>query len=94
MQVITDKTLKETTSMHVITIATLIFLPATFVATFFQSGVLLWKEDGPDDMTRPFIWKRDSLMLFLSFCGPLTAATIGGWLFMCVRLRKSARGKL
>ncbi|KAL0779033.1 hypothetical protein CaCOL14_003517 [Colletotrichum acutatum] len=32
MQVITDKTLKETTSMHVITIATLIFLPATFVA--------------------------------------------------------------
>ncbi|KAG7084288.1 serine/threonine protein kinase [Colletotrichum scovillei] len=94
MQVITDKTLKETTSMHVITIATLIFLPATFVATFFQSGVLLWKEDGADDMTRPFIWKRDSLMLFLSFCGPLTAATIGGWLFMYVRLRKSTRRKL
>ncbi|KXH57865.1 hypothetical protein CSAL01_10953 [Colletotrichum salicis] len=83
MQVITDKTLKETTSMHVITIATLVFLPATFVATFFQSGVLLWKEDGPEDMTEAFVWKRDSLMLFLSFCGPLTAATIGGWLFMC-----------
>ncbi|KXH49026.1 hypothetical protein CNYM01_10819 [Colletotrichum nymphaeae SA-01] len=91
MQVITDKTLKETTSMHVITIATLIFLPATFVATFFQSGVLLWNEDRGEGMKEPFIWKRDNLMLFLSFCGPLTAATIGGWLFMCVRLRRSAR---
>ncbi|KAK1701204.1 hypothetical protein BDP55DRAFT_640792 [Colletotrichum godetiae] len=91
MQVITDKTLKETSSMHVITIATLIFLPATFVATFFQSGVLHWNNDKTEEMAEPFVWKRDNLILFLSFCGPLTAATIGGWLFMCVRLRRSAR---
>ncbi|KAJ4997926.1 hypothetical protein K4K48_006169 [Colletotrichum sp. SAR 10_66] len=32
MQQISDKTAKQTTSMHVITVATLFFLPATFVA--------------------------------------------------------------
>ncbi|KAI3394706.1 hypothetical protein diail_2291 [Diaporthe ilicicola] len=40
MHVMTIKTRREAVSMHVITIWTLIFLPGTFVATFFSSGIL------------------------------------------------------
>jgi len=37
MQIIANKTKLETASMHVITIVTLLFLPATFVAVSLTS---------------------------------------------------------
>ncbi|CAN8104214.1 unnamed protein product [Discula destructiva] len=42
MHKIAVKTEQETVSMHVITVFTLIFLPGTFLATFFSSGILDW----------------------------------------------------
>ncbi|KAH6690653.1 hypothetical protein F5X68DRAFT_253560, partial [Plectosphaerella plurivora] len=36
----------KTVSMHIITIFTLIFLPGTFVATIFSSGILTFGQDG------------------------------------------------
>ncbi|KAF4912242.1 hypothetical protein CGCF415_v003773 [Colletotrichum fructicola] len=87
MQIISDKTSRQTTSMHVITVATLFFLPATFVATFFQSGVFLWNEETPEDMQAPFKWQGDNFRLFIKITIPLTIVTIGTWLFVYLRLR-------
>ncbi|KAF5012024.1 hypothetical protein FDECE_1883 [Fusarium decemcellulare] len=46
MQIWTKEMHKKTMSMHVITIFTLIFLPGTFVATIFSSGILTFGDDG------------------------------------------------
>ncbi|CAG1976420.1 unnamed protein product [Fusarium graminearum] len=53
MERIAYKTEKETISMHVITCVTLAFLPAMFVATFFQSG--LWTVATTETDTGPRI---------------------------------------
>ncbi|RSM05248.1 hypothetical protein CDV31_009646 [Fusarium ambrosium] len=37
---------EKTMSMHVITVFTLVFLPGTFVATIFSSGIITFGEDG------------------------------------------------
>ncbi|KAF6807764.1 hypothetical protein CSOJ01_07966 [Colletotrichum sojae] len=78
MKRLADKTSRETASMHIITGVTLIFLPATFVATFFQSGIFLWKE-APDDMEEAWKYQGAGLSLFCKVCAPLTLVTIGGW---------------
>ncbi|KAF4981576.1 hypothetical protein FZEAL_2642 [Fusarium zealandicum] len=46
MQVWTEQMHEKTMSMHVITVFTLIFLPGTFVATIFSSGILTFGEEG------------------------------------------------
>ena len=48
MQDIANKTKLETASMHVITVVTLIFLPATFVAVRSTSSSLLICNPSPD----------------------------------------------
>ncbi|KAF4454846.1 serine/threonine protein kinase [Fusarium austroafricanum] len=53
MERIAYKTEKETISMHVITCVTLAFLPAMFVAAFFQSGVV---ESGRDDYRKAVLY--------------------------------------
>ncbi|KAK7981737.1 hypothetical protein PG988_003975, partial [Apiospora saccharicola] len=42
MEKIAQRTAHETASMHIITLVTLIFLPGTFVATFFNGGNFNW----------------------------------------------------
>ncbi|KAL8392051.1 hypothetical protein RB595_002306 [Gaeumannomyces hyphopodioides] len=79
---LTEKTAVQTTSMHVITIVTLIFLPATFVATFFQSGVFLWNENAADEMTEPFRLLPENIALFSYVCVPIMILTIGSWLLL------------
>ncbi|KAF3797155.1 hypothetical protein GCG54_00009125 [Colletotrichum gloeosporioides] len=86
MNMVANKTSRQTASMHVITVVTLIFLPATFVATFFQSGVL-----AQDDDTGAFSFQRESFRLFGLVCGPLTAVTIGTWLVVFVSLKWKAK---
>ncbi|KAH6869672.1 hypothetical protein B0T10DRAFT_418216 [Thelonectria olida] len=44
MENIANKTENQTGSMHIITFVTLAFLPGTFVATFFQSGLVSWPD--------------------------------------------------
>ncbi|KAK6845643.1 hypothetical protein PG995_015753 [Apiospora arundinis] len=52
MEHIAFRTAHETSSMHIITVVALIFLPGTFVASFFQSGVFNWDgEAGHDSWT-------------------------------------------
>lgn len=80
MHVIAQKTEKDTSSMHVITIVTLLFLPGTFVATFFGSGLFQWDEANPE-MSFP-IWKGEFFKLFAKICFPLMGATITIWCFV------------
>lgn len=84
METIGYKTAQETASMHIITIVTLIFLPGTFVATFFQSGVFWWKE-APEDMESTWSYRGDAFAFFSYLCFPLMIATLGIW--FCVWFR-------
>ncbi|KAM0345565.1 hypothetical protein ACHAPU_006218 [Fusarium lateritium] len=78
MEIIANKTKQETTSMHVITFVALIFLPATFMASFFQSNIIQWPEldlkagDGHKLNLGMF-----GLFMGLSFA--MTACTIAIW---------------
>ncbi|KAI6313895.1 hypothetical protein MCOR14_002265 [Pyricularia oryzae] len=78
MRKIADKTERETASMHIITLVTLIFLPGTFVATFFGSGLFQWDDNDPElEFPR---WKPEYFKLFAGICFPLMTITILGWL--------------
>ncbi|KAK0714741.1 hypothetical protein B0H67DRAFT_490888 [Lasiosphaeris hirsuta] len=77
MHEIAVKTKQETLSMHVITIFTLIFLPGTFIATFFSSGVLNWDDDGT--LGADYLVRGQAIRLFLSICLPMMAITIACW---------------
>ncbi|KAH6613722.1 hypothetical protein B0J18DRAFT_470055 [Chaetomium sp. MPI-SDFR-AT-0129] len=89
MREIAIKTKQETLSMHVITIFTLIFLPGTFIATMFSSGVLRWDEDGT--LGSDWVVRNDGLRLFVSICVPLTIVTISIWAAMYSLARRWAR---
>ncbi|KAK5658134.1 hypothetical protein OQA88_2106 [Cercophora sp. LCS_1] len=89
MHEIAVKTKQETLSMHVITIFTLIFLPGTFIATFFSSGVLHWDEDG--NLGSEYLIRESAVRLFLSISLPMMAITIGGWALMYHSAKRWAR---
>ncbi|KAH6631272.1 hypothetical protein F5144DRAFT_570529 [Chaetomium tenue] len=89
MHEIAVKTKQETLSMHVITIFTLIFLPGTFIATFFSSGVLHWDDDGT--LGTDWVVRGAGVRLFLSICLPLTVITITIWAVMYAFARRWAR---
>ncbi|KAK0625103.1 hypothetical protein B0T17DRAFT_491912 [Bombardia bombarda] len=77
MHHIAIKTKQETLSMHVITVFTLIFLPGTFLATFFSSGVLNWDDDGK--LGSEWVIRQQGLRLFLMICLPMMVVIIAGW---------------
>jgi hypothetical protein len=52
MKVIANKTKLETASMHVITVVTLIFLPATFVAVRTSPSSLICNNSPPTPMKK------------------------------------------
>ncbi|RSL78453.1 hypothetical protein CEP51_008204 [Fusarium floridanum] len=65
---------EKTMSMHVITVFTLIFLPGTFVATIFSSGIITFGEDGSGGFGSAMgSWKvrLAGLKLFAAVCFPL-----------------------
>ncbi|KAI6352790.1 hypothetical protein MCOR25_009284 [Pyricularia grisea] len=78
MRKIADKTERQTASMHIITLVTLIFLPGTFVATFLGSGLFQWDDNDPE--LRFPRWKPEYFNLFAGICFPLMFLTILGWL--------------
>ncbi|KAF7540154.1 hypothetical protein G7054_g1550 [Neopestalotiopsis clavispora] len=90
METIAYKTAHETASMHIITIVTLIFLPGTFVATFFQSGVFWWKE-APENMESTWSYRGDAFAFFSYLCFPLMTATLGIWLYVWYKMRRDRR---
>lgn len=89
MHEIAIKTKQETLSMHVITVFTLIFLPGTFIATFFSSGVLRWDDDGT--LGTDYLVRGEAIRLFMSICLPMMAVTIACWALMYGVARRWAR---
>ncbi|RYO74952.1 hypothetical protein DL764_010634 [Monosporascus ibericus] len=89
MHRIAVKTEQETISMHVITIFTLIFLPGTFLATFFSSGVLNWNDEGLLDSD--WVLRSEALKLFLFICVPLMIVIIAGWSLMYIVVRRKRK---
>ncbi|OTB12726.1 hypothetical protein K445DRAFT_305013 [Daldinia sp. EC12] len=92
MEDIAIRTEQETVSMHVITIFTLIFLPGTFIATLFSSGVFHWDDDG--SLGSDWVIRRNALKLFFSVCIPMMTIILISWslLFIYMR-RKRQKGK-
>lgn len=88
MHTIAVKTEQETVSMHVITVFTLIFLPGTFLATFFSSGVLHWNEKDPD-LGSDWVVRPDGMKLFFYICAPMMVIILAGWAYMYWKLRRS-----
>ncbi|KAK3367593.1 hypothetical protein B0H63DRAFT_489466 [Podospora didyma] len=89
MHIMANKTRLETASMHVITVVTMIFLPATFVATFFQSGIFLWNNDVPEDMSETYRYRGDSFNLFVWISVPMMVATVSVWLGVFLWMKKN-----
>ncbi|KAI1390033.1 uncharacterized protein F4822DRAFT_428379 [Hypoxylon trugodes] len=77
MEKIAFRSANETSSMHIITIVTLIFLPGTFVATFFQSGVLQWQDAGY--IQENWLFRPAIFHLFLAICLPLMFVIFLAW---------------
>ncbi|KAK3997449.1 hypothetical protein QBC44DRAFT_94719 [Cladorrhinum sp. PSN332] len=80
MQSIAYKTERETVSIHVIAIVTLLFLPATFLSSFFQSGVLQWQDT--QDFMGQWFFRTEVFQLFVVICIPMTITTLLVWLFV------------
>ncbi|KAI5920307.1 hypothetical protein F4810DRAFT_440630 [Camillea tinctor] len=77
MEKIAFRTANETAPMHIITAVTLIFLPGTFLATFFQSGVLQWQEVA--DIQSTWLFRPRAFTLFIAICLPMMALIFLGW---------------
>ncbi|KAF4974444.1 hypothetical protein FZEAL_8644 [Fusarium zealandicum] len=88
MEVIANRTKQETTSMHIITFVTLIFLPGTFIASFFQSGILEWPPLEPKDQ-----WKLNSKVfgLFMGISLTMTAIIICIYMVALYMLRRQLK---
>ncbi|RTE84500.1 hypothetical protein BHE90_000867 [Fusarium euwallaceae] len=87
---------EKTMSMHVITVFTLIFLPGTFVATIFSSGIITFGEDGGSGFGSAMgAWKvrLAGLKLFAAVCFPLLTLTLLAWCcaYCSARLKRNPR---
>ncbi|GKT99136.1 hypothetical protein FLAG1_01175 [Fusarium langsethiae] len=94
MEDIAFKTKRETSSMHIITFVTLIFLPGTFMASFFQSGILEWPPLNADEpWNLGGSWKLNTKIfgLFFGISSTITVVTIMLWMFILFMLRRSLR---
>ncbi|KAI0202365.1 hypothetical protein F4808DRAFT_421310 [Astrocystis sublimbata] len=81
MKSIAEKTKKETASMHIITWVTLIFLPETFVATFFGAGFFQWPDSDQIDNIPTFpTWRPQFFFLFAKITVGLMVLSILVWL--------------
>ncbi|KAK4150283.1 hypothetical protein C8A00DRAFT_37121 [Chaetomidium leptoderma] len=91
MEDIARRTERETVSMHTVTVVTLLFLPATFLGTFFQSGVFQWAET--PEIVGDWFFRTDVFRLFMAICVPMTALTLVGWLVVNTSSKMKPRRK-
>ncbi|KAI8663048.1 hypothetical protein NCS56_01110100 [Fusarium sp. Ph1] len=87
---------EKTMSMHVITVFTLIFLPGTFVATIFSSGIITFGDDGDGGFGSAMgAWKvrPAALKLFAAVCFSLLTVTLLAWCcaYCSARRRRNPR---
>ncbi|KAF4441525.1 hypothetical protein FACUT_2624 [Fusarium acutatum] len=85
MENIANKTKRETSSMHIITFVTLIFLPGTFMASFFQSGILEWPRV---NAKAPWRLNKEIFSLFFGLSATITIVTIVVWMIILFMLRR------
>ncbi|KAF1973207.1 hypothetical protein BU23DRAFT_599174 [Bimuria novae-zelandiae CBS 107.79] len=90
-------TRRDSTDMRIIAAVTLIFLPGTFVATVFSTGLFDWghgdptaagsdDDDGSGRMISKYIW------VYFMLTGALTAVVLVAWaLFSWIQNRKMVR---
>ncbi|KAH7004104.1 hypothetical protein EDB82DRAFT_42617 [Fusarium venenatum] len=90
MEKIAYKTEKETISMHVITCVTLAFLPGTFVAAFFQSG-LVEINQAASGVRGAVTFHSGAFKLFALICFPLMFITFVLWILLFNHLARRAR---
>ena len=76
MQNLTRKTALETVLMRVITLVTLLFLPATFVSTLMSAQIVFFHKE--DDGIRSGNTSLGALKLFVCLTATLTMATLTG----------------
>ncbi|QDS71141.1 hypothetical protein FKW77_009924 [Venturia effusa] len=97
MQILTEemhalafKTQREAVSMKIITLVTLFFLPATFIASLMNTTIVQWKSDEQTGETsQVFQWL--ALKFFLYTVLPLTASTFCAWFVVQKRFDRKAR---
>ncbi|KAF5628941.1 serine threonine kinase [Fusarium sp. NRRL 52700] len=90
MERIAHKTEQETISMHVVTFVTLAFLPGTFVAAFFQSG-LVEVNKASDDVRGSVVFYTGAFKLFSVICLPLMFITFALWFMLYKILARRAQ---
>ncbi|CAI4215862.1 unnamed protein product [Parascedosporium putredinis] len=95
MEKIAIRTEQETVLMHTITLVTLIFLPGTFVATFFQSGLIEWNPETEHAIAteRVMAFNERGFGLFVKICVPLMIAAMGLWWLVWICGRRKVREK-
>ncbi|KAI0023325.1 hypothetical protein F4780DRAFT_75757 [Xylariomycetidae sp. FL0641] len=75
---VAERTRRDSERMKSIAVLTMIFLPATFVATIFSMGIFDWKGEGGRMMTvSPYIW------VYVVATVLVTSITLGVWYYRC-----------
>ncbi|KAH9204924.1 hypothetical protein DL95DRAFT_376664 [Leptodontidium sp. 2 PMI_412] len=73
MAILTEMSQRESIAMRTITVVTLIYLPATFVSTFFSTDVIYYQSDAPGSQTT---FSRTALVRWFEVTIPLTVGTL------------------
>ncbi|KAF4340251.1 serine threonine kinase [Fusarium beomiforme] len=93
MERIAYKTEQETISMHIITCVTLAFLPGTFVAAFFQSG-LIDVNQAAGDVQGAVSFHPGAFKLFAAICFPLMFLIFIFWVILFKFLASRAKKRV
>ncbi|CAG8950595.1 hypothetical protein HYFRA_00002804 [Hymenoscyphus fraxineus] len=73
MQSIADATLRDSSSMKTIALLTMVFLPGTFICSFFSMTMFNWNSQPGEPLVSPYIWAYFVAMV------PLTLLVIAIW---------------
>ncbi|KAI1363888.1 hypothetical protein F5Y08DRAFT_308363 [Xylaria arbuscula] len=83
---VAQHTRRDSELMKSIALLTMVFLPATFVATLFSMGIFEWKGTRGEILrVSPYIW------LYVAVTVAITSLTLGAWYLWVVRRAASSR---
>ncbi|KAK5637227.1 hypothetical protein RRF57_012939 [Xylaria bambusicola] len=82
---VAQHTRRDSELMKSIALLTMVFLPATFVATLFSMGIFEWKGSYGEVLSvSPYIW------LYVAVTVAITSVTLGTWYLWAMRRRRRA----
>lgn len=80
---------RDSTAVRTITIMTILFLPGTFVATFFSMDMVDWKpSDGSSPKLSSYMW------VYWIISIPLTIVVLGSWMVWSRMVHDKAQVRL